>query len=158
MNETGTSCACLKVGYNPEHIDRGIKERWTCELCETEFIRKGLHEYLLSRVSCEGELLEDAAFALLMHIQKQLEQEPGWMQYEFYTPEIDMYLYNRLSEALGSKDHAKSSELLRRYERVSEERPCEHKGNMLLNPNTGMLHCPKCNTAVPVSEGLAPKE
>ena len=63
----------------------------------------------------ETRELEDAAFAFLMHIQQQLEQEPGWMQYEFYTPEIDMYLYNRLSEALGSKDHQKSSELLERW-------------------------------------------
>ena len=63
----------------------------------------------------ETRELEDAAFAFLQHIQRQLEQEPGWMQYEFYTPEIDMHLYNRLSEALGSKDHQKSSELLERW-------------------------------------------
>ncbi|KKK65439.1 hypothetical protein LCGC14_2974140, partial [marine sediment metagenome] len=38
-----------------------------------------------------------------------------------YTPEIDMYLYNQLSKALGSEDHAKSSELLERYVAASTQ-------------------------------------
>jgi len=60
MNETGTSCACLNVSYNPEHGDRLVKDRWTCELCGIEFIKTKLHEYLLSRESCENAALKQA--------------------------------------------------------------------------------------------------
>ncbi len=28
--------------------------------------------------------------------------------------------------------------------------PCTHPKNMLINPSTGMLHCPDCNEDVPV--------
>ena len=68
-----------------------------------------------SRLLSEGARVEDAAFRFLMHIQKQIEQQAGWMQFDYYHPEIDVYEYTRFSEALGSKDHAKSSELLERY-------------------------------------------
>ncbi len=67
------------------------------------------------------EQLEDAAYALSRNIQDELEQHDGWIQYEFFTVEIDLYLLNKLFEILGSKDHARSSELLRRFHNKSKD-------------------------------------
>ena len=34
-----------------------------------------------------------------------------------------------------------------------QTRQCKHPKNMLLNPNTGMLHCPDCNENIPAEQG-----
>lgn len=79
--------------------------------------RKECHE-----LSSEVTAVEDAAYAFMRHIQDQIEQEEGWMQFDYYRPEIDTYAYNQFCEALGSKDHAKSSELLRRFTDLTRQK------------------------------------
>ena len=72
-------------------------------------------DLILTWAADEIGQLQDAAYALLRHIQDQLEQEPGWMQYEFYSPEIDLYVFNQLGKALHSDDPAIQHQLMNRY-------------------------------------------
>jgi hypothetical protein len=47
----GCACACLKVKYYPEDIGNGMmRERWVCELCESEFARGGLVQALENQI------------------------------------------------------------------------------------------------------------
>lgn len=36
----GVACACMEVQYNPKHNDDGTaRDRWTCKLCGTEYVK-----------------------------------------------------------------------------------------------------------------------
>ena len=79
----------------------------------------------LGELRREVSAVEDAAYAFMRHIQDQIEHEAGWIQFDYYNPEIDAYAYNKFCEALGSKDHAKSSELLRRFTVLTSHKESE---------------------------------
>jgi len=107
----------------------------------------------------EGRLLEDAAYAFMRHIQDQIEQEAGWMQFDYYHPEIDAYEYNQFVRALGDpKDHARWSDLLERvstvpapdgindrgsdeYANPDDTQPCLHGSKVSVN---GQVQCYDC--------------
>ena len=49
---------------------------------------------------------EDAVYRFFRHIQDQVEQEPGWMQFDYYHPEIDVYEFNLFVNSLGRPSNA----------------------------------------------------
>ncbi|KKK86617.1 hypothetical protein LCGC14_2761430, partial [marine sediment metagenome] len=70
----------------------------------------------------ESKLLEDAAYAFMRHIQDQIEQEAGWMQFDYYRPEIDVYEYKLFVEAIGDpSDQARWNDLLERSHKLNEQ-------------------------------------
>ena len=77
-------------------------------------------------LTAEGRAREDAMYRFMRHIQDQIEKHAGWMQFDFYVPQVDAYEYNQFVEALGDKgDHARWSELLERYVAVSTQQSSE---------------------------------
>ena len=47
------------------------------------------------------ERYERAMYRFFRHIQDQIEEVPGWMQAEAYTPEIDAYEFEVFVNALA---------------------------------------------------------
>lgn len=75
---------------------------------------QGLVEVLMRR-SDINEIVEDATYRFMRHIQDQIEQEAGWIQFDYYRPEIDAYEYKLFVEVIGDPaNHARWSDLLER--------------------------------------------
>lgn len=58
---SGPYCSCLKVSYSPEECGGGkLRERWTCDLCGSEYIKRAIHDYQIERLTAENSDLDDA--------------------------------------------------------------------------------------------------
>ena len=120
-------------------------EQWVAENSRQEKLNDDLfaENVDLAKVehtlAAENKRLEDAMYRFMRHIQDQIEQEAGWMQFDYYHPEIDAYEYNQFVRALGDpKDHARWSDLL---ERVSTEQKRTQNGN---KDTQDLSVCPEC--------------
>ncbi|KKL21517.1 hypothetical protein LCGC14_2444630, partial [marine sediment metagenome] len=82
---------------------------------------------LVESLMCESdtnEIFEDATYRFMRHIQDQIEQEVGWIQFDYYRPEMDAHEYKRFVEAIGDpKDQARWNDLLERSHK--QEKPIE---------------------------------
>lgn len=59
---------------------------------------------------------DDAVYRFFRHIQDQIECEDGWMQAEYYNPEICAYEFELFSNSLGKPSNAaRWNELLERF-------------------------------------------
>lgn len=68
--------------------------------------------------------LEDAMYRFFRHIQDQVEQVDGWMQSDYYHPEIDVYEFNLFVNALGKPSNAaRWHELHERNAAQPEQKP-----------------------------------
>ena len=74
-----------------------------------------------------NEKLEDAMYRFFRHIQDQMEKQAGWIQFDFYNPEIDVYEFSQFATALGDKsDAALWHDLLERYAAQTTEHGVHH--------------------------------
>ena len=39
------SCSCLSVRYEAEKMEQGLRDRWLCDFCDTEFVRGAFADY-----------------------------------------------------------------------------------------------------------------
>jgi hypothetical protein len=63
-----------------------------------------------------------AMYRFFRHIQDQIEEQPYWMQYEFYHPEIDAHEFDLFTNAIGNKsDAARWHDLGERFHKSREE-------------------------------------
>ena len=53
----GAACACLEVHYNPKHDEESglSRDRWTCKLCGTEYVKITFFENAVEQVEMLSE-------------------------------------------------------------------------------------------------------
>ena len=67
----GAACACLEVQYNPKQNEDGTaRDRWTCKLCGSEFVKIKFLEHALE----QAELLDEECKMQATYIES-LESE-----------------------------------------------------------------------------------
>ena len=54
----------------------------------------------------KAERYEKAMYRFFRHIQDQIEDVPGWMDVDFYNPQIDAYEFNRFINTLAMSNNA----------------------------------------------------
>jgi len=102
-----------KTPYAPMLVIRARSATYTMEdmLKENERLKAEHLTYLDKCLEKVGGLLQrqellekvvEPADKLESEIQRQLENESGWHQFEFYTPEIDMHWFIKLQKALAA--------------------------------------------------------
>jgi hypothetical protein len=67
---------------------------------ETYDKQKAANEALLAENSRLRAVM-DAADVIYDEVQKQLEQKAGWMQFEYFSPELDLHSHIKLGKALA---------------------------------------------------------
>ncbi len=65
-----------------------------------------IEPYRKLKVMTKIERYERAIYRFYRHIQDQIEDVPGWMQSDFYHPEIDAYEFNKFVSTLGKQSNA----------------------------------------------------
>lgn len=54
----------------------------------------------------KADRYEKAMYRFFRHIQDQVEQMDGWMQFDIYPVEIDVYEFNKFVNTLGKPSNA----------------------------------------------------
>ena len=69
--------------------------------CGECYEQRGTYIKGLSQRIADQQAVIDAARPMMDEIQKQLEQMDGWTQFEFFSPEIDVYKIYKIRTALA---------------------------------------------------------
>ena len=90
MTDIREQIACVReLGRIPNVVDDSVRIRRCDEIADDM-------EKMLAVV--------EVASPMIKEIQRQLETNTGWIQFEFFTPEIDMYNFIKTQKALAALD------------------------------------------------------